>query len=169
MTKVGFTGHQNLDDPSGWEWVKTSLLQKLEALPQPLTGITSLAIGSDQLFARQILSLGGRLECVIPFADYQRTFEGSDLKAYHHLLQKAQSVEKLAWNKSDEASYLAAGKRVVDLSECVFTVWDGQPARGLGGTADVVNYARSIDRKVIVFNPVLRTVYEFEGKNFSRL
>jgi hypothetical protein len=30
----------------------------------------------------------------------------------------------------------------VDRSSVLVAVWDGQPARGLGGTADVVAYAR---------------------------
>jgi hypothetical protein len=35
-----------------------------------------------------------------------------------------------------------AGKVVVDRSSVLVAVWDGQPSRGLGGTADVVRYAR---------------------------
>jgi hypothetical protein len=31
---------------------------------------------------------------------------------------------------------------VVEASELLVAVWDGEPARGLGGTADVVAYAR---------------------------
>ena len=34
------------------------------------------------------------------------------------------------------------GRAVVDRSSVLVAVWDGQPSRGLGGTADVVAYAR---------------------------
>jgi hypothetical protein len=35
-----------------------------------------------------------------------------------------------------------AGRVVVDRSSVLVAAWDGQPSRGLGGTADVVAYAR---------------------------
>ena len=38
--------------------------------------------------------------------------------------------------------YIAWGHTGVDRSSVLVAVWDGQPARGLGGTADVVAYAR---------------------------
>lgn len=53
---------------------------------------------------------------------------------------------------SDDA-YLAAGQEVVDLTDTILAVWDGQPARGVGGTADVVRYARSTGRRVVVIWP----------------
>ena len=34
------------------------------------------------------------------------------------------------------------GRAVVDCSSVLVAVWDGQPSRGLSGTADVVAYAR---------------------------
>lgn len=44
--------------------------------------------------------------------------------------------------ESTEQAHLAAGQAVVDRSERLVTVWDGKPARGIGGTADIVSYAR---------------------------
>jgi hypothetical protein len=38
---------------------------------------------------------------------------------------------------------MEGGKVVVDRAEVLIAVWDGLPARGLGGTADVVAYAGS--------------------------
>ena len=46
-----------------------------------------------------------------------------------------------------------AGKVVVDRSSVVLAVWDGQPSRGLGGTADVVAYARQRGVTVTVVWP----------------
>lgn len=37
---------------------------------------------------------------------------------------------------------MAGGRVVVDRSARLLAVWDGQPARGHGGTAGVVAYAR---------------------------
>jgi hypothetical protein len=42
---------------------------------------------------------------------------------------------------------------VVDRSERVVAVWDGKPASGVGGTADVVSYAHQKRVPVVVLWP----------------
>ena len=44
--------------------------------------------------------------------------------------------------------FLRAGRRVVDLSDRLFAVWDGEKARGVGGTAEIVDYARASGKPV---------------------
>jgi hypothetical protein len=39
-------------------------------------------------------------------------------------------------------SHMAASKLMIDAADELYAVWDGKPARGYGGTADVVAYAR---------------------------
>jgi hypothetical protein len=157
--RIGISGHQRLKDPAWWEWVRREMLNLMAPLPRPLTGITSLAIGADQLFAEIILQSGGCLEVILPFRGYKKKFNvGNERRAYQRLLMKALRLEVLKKEGSDEEAYWAAGKRVVDLSELFITVWDGRPAAGLGGTADVVNYALQKRRHILHLNPVLRTV-----------
>jgi hypothetical protein len=48
-----------------------------------------------------------------------------------------------------ELAYLAAGVRVVELADVLFAVWDGKPARGTGGTAEIVERAMAIDTPVL--------------------
>ncbi len=157
--KVGITGHQRLADPSGWSWVKSHLDAILGQCPPPLTGISLLAIGADQLFADAVLRHGGILEAIIPFDDYESKFpEGSERGEYHRLLEMASTVEVLPRAGSDEESYLAAGKRLVEISDLLVAVWDGKPAAGLGGTADVVGYAQEMGKGTIHINPVTRLV-----------
>jgi len=38
---------------------------------------------------------------------------------------------------TDEDAYMAAGRRVVDLSDVMIAVWNAKPAKGKGGTADI--------------------------------
>jgi hypothetical protein len=45
------------------------------------------------------------------------------------------------------------GRAVVDRSSVLIAVWDGQPSRGLGGTADVVTYARQRGVPITVIWP----------------
>jgi hypothetical protein len=118
-----------------------------------LWGITSLAIGADQLFAELVLRSSGRLHVIIPAMRYETTFDARGLSRYQVLLGAAVEVERLEFEDPTEESFLAAGKRVVDLCSTLLAVWDGRPSRGLGGTADVVHYAESVGRRVHVIWP----------------
>jgi hypothetical protein len=149
---VGVTGHQNLP-ASGIFEIARLLRNKLSDV-EHLTGISSLAAGADQLFAEILLELGGALLVVVPSSGYETTFANpSDLARFRGLIEKAATVEQLQFPEPTEAAFSAAGRRVVDLSERVIALWDGLPARGLGGTADVVGYAHTQSKDVTIIWP----------------
>jgi hypothetical protein len=104
-----------------------------------------------------VLESGGRVHAVLPFAGIERSFSPSDLPAYRELVSRS-SIDVLQTPGSDEDAYLAAGKRVVDASDVIFAVWDGRAAKGKGGTADVVAYARQRGCPLIHINPLTRRV-----------
>lgn len=152
--RVGITGHQRLSDQQRWKSVREEINRLLAEIERPLVGVSSLAAGADQLFAELILQQGGTLECIIPFSGYERTFESEEDKArFLDLLGKANRKMILEVSRSDEDAFWQAGKRVVDESECLFAVWDGKPAGGLGGTADVVDYAQAKGKRIIRIDP----------------
>lgn len=157
--RVGITGHQRLADPSAWAWVRHELSTVLRRNIGSLVGVSSLAIGADQIFADLVLRLGGALEVVIPFPGYAQKFtESRDAQEYERLLRSASGVETLQRNGSDEEAYMEAGLRVVNTSDLLVAVWDGQPPSGFGGTADVVGYAVRQKKSVVHLNPVTRTI-----------
>ena len=156
---IGISGHQRLQNPDSWEWVRRELENRLASFPRPIVGVTSLAIGTDTLFARVVLELGGSLKVVVPFNGYEEKFEeGQARQEYWDLLNQAATVEVLRKKGTDEEGYYAAGKRVADLSELVILVWNGKPAAGLGGTADIAEYARQCQKATIHLNPETREV-----------
>jgi hypothetical protein len=167
MTRVGITGHQRLEDPGAWSWVAGAMRDALDAVAPPLVGVTSLAIGADQLFARLVLERGGTIHAVLPFADIERSFSTTDVPAYRELARQA-TVEALDTPGTDEDAYLAAGKRVVELADLVVAVWDGGPAKGKGGTADVVAYAIGRGVPLVRIDPVSRTVERSQPPARSR-
>ena len=75
------------------------------------------------------------------------------LGQFRSLLERADTVEKLTYHEPSEDAFLAAGRRVVENSDLFLAVWDGQPAKGKGGTADIVEYARNRGSKVEVIWP----------------
>lgn len=157
--RVGITGHQRLAHNSAWAWVRGELAAVIGRLAGPLIGISSLAAGADQIFADLVLRRGGTLEVVIPFAGYAEKFlRRSDLREYERLLRAASVVETLRRSGSEAEAYMEAGRRVVNYSDLLLAVWDGRPAGGLGGTADVVAYAARRKRRIIHLNPLARAV-----------
>jgi hypothetical protein len=46
-------------------------------------------------------------------------------------------------------AYRRVGHYVVDHCDLLIAIWDGQPARGRGGTADIVQYALDRHRRVL--------------------
>jgi len=166
--KIGITGHQRISDPSTWPWVRNAIVEQLENA-ESLTGISSLAIGADQLFAQCVLEASGTLIAIIPFPDYERTFKQSDEKQkYINLKNQAAKVQILPDISDDQQSYLDAGKLVIELCEVLLAVWDGKPAKGKGGTGDAVNFAISTGRLVVHINPDNCTIKEL-GRSGSKV
>jgi hypothetical protein len=150
--RLGATGHQALPD-AALAPVIAGMRDAIAETGSAAVGVTSLAAGSDQLFARAVLAAGGQLHIVLPCHDYESTLHGADRVTYRDLLRQATTIETLPYPGPSEDAYYAAGRRVVDLCQRLLAVWDGQPARGLGGTADVVAYARQLGREVRVIWP----------------
>lgn len=150
-TVIGFTGHQAMP-AAAIEHAERELRLLLAAHPGA-TGLCSLAAGSDQLFARLVVAAGGALHAVIPSQGYERTFGPADLPTYRALHATAASRTVLDFAEPSESAFHAAGLHIVDHCDLLAAVWDGEPARGFGGTSDVVQYARSIGRPVAVYWP----------------
>jgi hypothetical protein len=53
----------------------------------------------------------------------------------------------------DDGSYERANRAILDRSDVLIAVWDGDPARGRGGTGDVVHDALERSLPVIVIRP----------------
>ncbi|MBE9180270.1 hypothetical protein IQ268_17035 [Oculatella sp. LEGE 06141] len=158
--KIGFTGHQQRPGIN-WNWVKEAITDELRKVEKPLIGLSSLAKGADQIFAESVLTEGGSLRVIIPTKDYAKYFEGAVLERYHFLIEKAE-IEKLDNTGSDQEAFMAAGQHIVDSADRIITVWDGKPAQGLGGTADIVQYAHMQGKHVTHINPILRQVLYFQ-------
>jgi hypothetical protein len=153
VTALGVTGHQAIP-PDMRASTVDAVRGVLRGAGSPLTGVTSLAAGADQLVATELVRSGGHLHVVVPSRHYERTFTtAEDLACFRSLLEAADDVTTLDYPEPSEEAFMAAGKNIVDRSEMLLAIWDGRPARGLGGTADVVRYARSTGKRVSIFWP----------------
>jgi hypothetical protein len=119
--------------------------------------LSSLAAGSDQVFAQAAIRLGIPVIAVVPLEGYERFFEGLALANYRKLLDQCELIQ-LARKGDPERAFFEAGKFIVDNCDWLFAVWDGAGAEGLGGTGDVVGYAQHKHRPVVHINPFAETV-----------
>ena len=159
---VGVTGHQKRQGID-WTWVKQSLLSSLQNY-NATEAVTSLAEGTDQIFAEAAMALAIPVSAVIPLDGYERFFSTSGLVTYQSLLSSSTPVY-LRSGQEPEQAFFDAGRYVVDHSDVLFAVWDGHHAEGLGGTGDVVLYALSSGKAILHLDPCRETINVMERQN----
>jgi Protein of unknown function (DUF4231) len=163
--RVGVTGHREVDQSRTGEIVGeldavfTVLDGTIEKLAHsyaayfdpraPLKRLISpLAEGADSLAADAARSHGFAIQAPIPFAaeDYRKDFSGDSATAFERQLDSANAVFELDGRRDDsdrvrQLSYLAAGYLTLRQCDVLIAIWDGQAARGIGGTAMIVEAA----------------------------
>jgi len=114
------------------------------APPFSLRLVSPLAEGADRLVAEEAKKFGIDLQAPLPFPkpEYETDFPAT-VGAFRHLLERAEVVELDGAHRFSLAdlSYLEVGRFVVRNCDIMIAVWDGLPARGQGGTGDVVQFA----------------------------
>jgi hypothetical protein len=166
---VGFSGHRQLEKLEG---VAQAITEALVALRREVPGewvaLSSVAEGGDQMFVAQARTLGLSWHAILPLpkAEFEKDFSPADWNAVETMLGQAEHVRVITENGSREDAYLDCGMETVNGADVLLAVWDGQPARGKGGTADVVDYAKSLGKPVIVIDAATLAV---RRENFGRL
>ncbi|MDQ0797207.1 hypothetical protein [Streptomyces sp. B1I3] len=150
MKRIGVTGHRSIPQEVHAHVIE-GMRAALCAAEGSLEALSSLAVGADQIFADLALAHGAELTAVIPSGDYEAGFaEGAELARYRTLKARAVREVRLGFPHSTDEAYYAAGAYIADHCDRLLAVWDGRPARGLGGTGDIVTYARRLGRPVTV-------------------
>lgn len=174
--RIGVTGHRVLPDTAAVALRVREVLEEsvrecfaepplTRATPWAFTVITSLAEGADRVVAREVLrTCDAEIEAVLPFPAgvYRDDFRTEDSRReFDELcaLATADRGVRVAGTKGHDAesgaaergpAYLRAGHAVVDRCDILVAIWDGQPARGVGGTANVIAYARQRNRPLVL-------------------
>ncbi|MFD4600918.1 hypothetical protein ACFWPQ_23190 [Streptomyces sp. NPDC058464] len=142
VSRVGVTGHRSIP-ASVLPFVRSALRRQFSRTDVELEALSCLAAGADQLFADIALAHGVPVTAVIPGMDYEAHLDDAEAQAaYRRILRSCTARVDLPRQPTHEQAYFAAGRWVVDHCDHLIAVWDGRPARGPGGTGDVVAYAR---------------------------
>lgn len=151
--RVGITGHRGLSKEIE-QRVKAMLTEQVAAFDaRDLVGISCIADGPDTWWAQAVLDAGGRIEVVIPAERYREGLPDWHHADYDSLFSRASDTHPTGMADSTSEAHQAGSEILVGLSDVVLAVWDGLPARGYGGTADVVSYAERVGVPVTVLWP----------------
>ncbi|MGW4121895.1 hypothetical protein [Nocardia sp. NPDC004711] len=156
MTSVAITGHRGLPATTLAlvdRALRLEVALRIRPGGPPPVGVSCLADGPDALFAQAILDAGGVLIAVVPARRYRASLPAFHHPVYDHLLTAADRVIELDREESNPEAHQAGSLRMLDEAGELLAVWDGLPARGFGGTADVVSTARARDMPVTVVWP----------------
>ncbi len=167
---VGVTGHR-FNRLDGKELVRLThemrrvfaalneaIAEAVDTVPgtKSLRIISPLAEGADRIAAALAVEMGVALIALLPFQReaYAEDFASAESRAdYRHLLSHAVEIVELDGQRTSEASKKAAyetiGALVVERSDMLIAIWDGREARGVGGTAHVIDLARREGRPVL--------------------
>lgn len=166
---VGFTGHRQLAEaPQAAAAIREVLAQLGRELPGNWVALSSVAAGSDQLFVREARAAGLAWHAILPLprAEFAKDFPPEEWPGVEALLGAAEHVRVINENGTREDAYLDAGIETVNDSDVLLALWDGQPARGRGGTADIIAYARDLGRPVVVIDAATHAI---RRENFNRI
>ncbi|MFI1711335.1 hypothetical protein [Streptomyces griseoruber] len=139
--RVGITGNRGLG-PDVEQRVRAMLDEALDGFDAAdLTAVSCIADGPDSWPAQAVLARGGQLEVVIPATEYRASLPEWHHPVYDQLYAGAADVHETGMTESTSQAHQAGSEILVGLADVLFGVWDGKPAWGYGGTADVVAYA----------------------------
>jgi hypothetical protein len=148
MLRIGITGHRILTDKRKIEMGIDEVLSYFNMIfpIQEWTVLSSLAEGSDCLFVEKLLQYR-QVKLVVPLPlsveRYMETFSNEAAKLlFSELYHQAAEIIQIEPKPTEEESFLTAGLYIVHHCEVLVTIWDGQDAIGLGGTGQIVEYAR---------------------------
>lgn len=89
----------------------------------------------------------------MPAARFRDGIPPESHATYDDLLGQAIKVHRLDFIESTAETHMAACELMISIVGELIAVWDQQPARGYGGTVDVVAHARDCARTVLIVWP----------------
>ncbi|MGE0441465.1 MAG: DUF4231 domain-containing protein [Gemmatimonadales bacterium] len=134
--------------------------------PPQLALVSGLAEGADRVAAQAALEAGLELWAILPYdrETYAADFDGrwaaplwsrpGAAEQFSALLGRASQVMTMDGGAvSSYNRYDALGRSVVSHSDLVVAIWDGLPARGTGGTANLLAEARRFEVPIVRIDP----------------
>lgn len=162
MPRVAVTGHRPTKI-GGYDFYNKKRINLRKLMKQELSsyeeliGLSGMALGVDQDYVHVLLDLSLDFEAFIPFIGQESSWPMKSQLEYKNLLSKANIIvdcEKLSYSYQDRTysgiCRLMQNRNEIMVKSCdlLLAFWDGSP----GGTANCVNYAKSIKKEIKIFD-----------------
>jgi hypothetical protein len=155
-SRVGVTGHRDVADT---EAVRLECIAAVDRVRDQrgadiIEIWSSLAEGADRIAAHLVPEHAEQLIAILPLDpdDYRDDFVTDESRReFDELLAAADRVDISGPDRgaTRESAYERAGLAIVEQCDVLLALWDGEPARGRGGTAEIVRAARERGRSVM--------------------
>jgi len=169
---IGFTGHRTLADESKCrKLVYDFLSQRKAAAEGTIYGVSSVAAGADLLFAESCIQLEIPLHVLLPMPkeEFRKDFDAATWSRAEQAMAKAISVEVTGGNQPRDELYYECGIKTVQQCGLLLALWNGEPSHGMGGTEDIVSFARGLERPVVWIHSTTGEETYFNAKSQDEL
>jgi len=169
---IGFTGHRALDDEAK---CRKSIFEFLELQKKSTSalvyGVSSVAAGGDLLFAESCIQLALPLFVLLPLPaeEFRKDFDEITWSRAEQVMTQAVSVEVAGSDRTRAECYYECGIETVHRSSMLLALWNGGPSQGLGGTEDVVSFAKEVGKPVAWLHSATGNLQIFNEKTEKQL
>ncbi len=175
---IGVTGHRkNINEELISEKTRYILKKldnylncKLCKTPYYFTVISPLAEGADCIVADEVLKWKksvkkekNRLDVILPLPEqeYIKDFTTKESRnKFYRLIAHSNSKKTLKNCKSREEAYEYTGHYTVNNCDFLIAIWNGKPAVGKGGTAEIIDYAKRTNKHLFWINSITGKITE---------
>jgi hypothetical protein len=149
--RIGVTGHRTLPGSPGFTANLDNAVRRAAQAAGLVEGssctvVSALAEGADRIAVERLRDLFGcKLEALLPLPpdEFEIDFAQATSKAeFRQWLQASAQIDVVEPGVTRNERYEAAGLAMLDRIDVLIALWDGLPARGRGGTAEIVDAAR---------------------------
>lgn len=160
---IGFTGHRSGYDEAVVGPVLREVLTDLQTRIRSAGGkaiiYSSIAEGADTLFVEIARGLGLTIHLILPLEEEEFSKDFSSHSAWERAkaqidLVRAQPYRETIRHSTGEshrpACYYDQGMQMLEACDVVVAVWNGETARGSGGTGQIIAQARAMEVGVVV-------------------
>src|SRR3954471_18929187 len=98
---VGFSGHRQVaDQPGAAAAIRTCLESLRREAPGEWIGLSSVAVGADQMFVEQLREVGMSWHAILPLprAEFEKDFSATEWAGVEQLLARAEHTRVISEN-----------------------------------------------------------------------
>ena len=153
---IAVTGHRDMIETEAIDLEVNNYLRQLvhDNKDKEIVLLSPLADGADRYVAERFLALKSehenlKLVVPMPFGQerYEEDFDEASKEEFLDFWVKSESV--FAVKRVSANGYVDVGRYIVDESDILLALWDGTFTGKLGGTGEVVEYARTMKKEIV--------------------